>query len=53
MRVGVFGATGAVGKELVQVLGDRGFPVTELRLFASTRSAGTRVPTPFSEVIGA
>jgi aspartate-semialdehyde dehydrogenase len=49
MRVGVFGATGAVGKELVQVLGDRGYPVTELRLFASTRSAGTRIPTPFGE----
>jgi len=49
MRVGVFGATGAVGKELVQVLGDRGYPVTELRVFASTRSAGTRMPTPFGE----
>jgi aspartate-semialdehyde dehydrogenase len=49
MRVGVFGATGAVGKELVKVLGDRGYPVTELRLFASTRSAGTRIPTPFGE----
>jgi aspartate-semialdehyde dehydrogenase len=49
MRVGVFGATGAVGKELVQVLGDRGYPVTELRLFASTRSAGIRIPTPFGE----
>ncbi|MBP0491667.1 aspartate-semialdehyde dehydrogenase [Roseomonas indoligenes] len=49
MRVGVFGATGAVGKELVQVLGDRGYPVTELRLFASTRSAGTRITTPFGE----
>jgi aspartate-semialdehyde dehydrogenase len=49
MRVGVFGATGAVGKELVQVLGDRRLPVTELRLFASTRSAGTRIPTPFGE----
>jgi len=50
MRVGVIGATGAVGRELVAVLGKRGFPVTELRLFASTRSAGTRVATPFGEV---
>ena len=50
MRVGVVGATGAVGKEIVAVLGKRGFPVTELRLFASTRSAGTRVATPFGEV---
>jgi aspartate-semialdehyde dehydrogenase len=50
MRVGVIGATGAVGKELVEVLAKRRFPVTELRLFASTRSAGTRQKTPFGEV---
>ncbi len=50
MRVGVIGATGAVGKELVEVLGRRRFPVTKLRLFASGRSAGTRVKTPFGEI---
>ena len=50
MRVGVIGATGAVGRELVEVLGRRRFPVTKLRLFASGRSAGTRVNTPFGEV---
>jgi aspartate-semialdehyde dehydrogenase len=50
MRVGVIGATGAVGKELVEVLGRRRFPVTKLRLFASGRSAGTRVTTPFGEI---
>ena len=50
MRVGVIGATGAVGKELVEVLGRRRFPVTKLRLFASGRSAGTRVGTPFGEI---
>lgn len=49
MRVGVFGATGAVGVELVRVLADRAFPVTELRLFASERSAGKRMTTPFGE----
>jgi aspartate-semialdehyde dehydrogenase len=49
MRVGVIGATGAVGKELVEVLGRRRFPVTKLRLFASGRSAGTRVGTPLGE----
>ena len=49
MRVGVIGATGAVGKELVAVLGKRRFPVTKLRLFASTRSAGQTLPTPFGE----
>jgi aspartate-semialdehyde dehydrogenase len=50
MRVGVIGATGAVGQELVEVLGRRRFPVTELKLFASQRSAGTTVATPFGEV---
>lgn len=50
MRVGVIGATGAVGKEIVEVLAKRRFPVTELRLFASTRSAGTKTKTPFGEI---
>ena len=50
MQVGVIGATGAVGKELVEVLGRRRFPLTKLRLFASGRSAGTRITTPFGEV---
>ena len=51
MRVGVIGATGAVGRELVEVLGRRRFPVTKLRLFASGRSAGIRRPTPFGETV--
>ena len=50
MRVGVIGATGAVGRELVDVLARRRFPITKLRLFASGRSAGTRVTTPFGEI---
>jgi len=50
MRVGVIGATGAVGRELVEVLGKRRFPVTALKLFASARSAGTRQATPWGEV---
>jgi len=39
--VAVVGATGAVGRELLEVLGARKFPVGALRLFASKRSAGT------------
>jgi aspartate-semialdehyde dehydrogenase len=35
MRIGIVGATGAVGKELLAVLEDRRFPVSELRLYAS------------------
>lgn len=40
MRIGIVGATGAVGQELLRVLDDRKFPVTELRLFASAKSLG-------------
>ncbi len=43
-RVGVVGATGAVGSTLLQVLGERGFPAAEVVPFASERSAGKRVP---------
>jgi len=43
MRVAVVGATGAVGRELLKVLERRRFPVSELRLYASARSAGTRL----------
>lgn len=38
--VGVVGATGAVGEILVRQLFERGFPLRELRLLASERSAG-------------
>jgi aspartate-semialdehyde dehydrogenase len=41
--VAVVGATGAVGIELVRCLEQRRFPLAELRLFASARSAGKRV----------
>ena len=39
-RVAVLGATGAVGTELLQLLDSRNFPLKELRLLASPRSAG-------------
>jgi len=42
-RVAVVGATGVVGREMLAVLEQRAFPVGELRLFASARSAGARV----------
>ena len=42
-RVGVVGATGAVGSTILEVLAERGFPVSELVPFASDRSAGKRV----------
>ena len=41
VRVGIVGATGQVGGVVLQLLQDRDFPVAELRLFASARSAGS------------
>ncbi len=39
-RVAILGATGAVGTELLELLESRNFPVAELKLLASPRSAG-------------
>ncbi len=41
--VAVVGATGVVGREFLQVLEERRFPVREVRLYASGRSAGERL----------
>ncbi len=41
MRLAVVGATGAVGRTMLQLLRERDFPAAELVLFASARSAGT------------
>lgn len=41
LKVGVVGATGAVGREFLRLFTQRQFPVGELRLLASPRSAGT------------
>lgn len=40
MKVAIVGASGAVGQELLSVLAERNFPLTELVLFGSPRSAG-------------
>ncbi|MDP9349638.1 MAG: aspartate-semialdehyde dehydrogenase [Gemmatimonadota bacterium] len=44
MHVAILGATGAVGRTMLQVLSERGLPVAQLSLFASARSAGTMIP---------
>ncbi|MDN5296405.1 MAG: aspartate-semialdehyde dehydrogenase [Bacteroidota bacterium] len=41
MKVAIVGTSGAVGQELLRVLEERNFPVDELVLFGSSRSAGT------------
>ena len=43
-KVGILGATGAVGREMMKILEERKFPVAELRPIASERSAGTKLP---------
>lgn len=42
-NVAVLGATGAVGREMLAILEERDFPVAELRLLASSRSAGSSI----------
>ena len=42
--VAIVGATGAVGREMLAILEQRAFPISKLRLFASPRSVGTRIP---------
>lgn len=43
-RVAILGATGAVGTELMELLAARNFPLKELKLLASARSAGRSLP---------
>lgn len=42
-KVGIVGATGAVGQELIELLFKRNFPMESLELLASSRSAGKTV----------
>ena len=42
-KVGILGATGAVGKEMMKILAERSFPVEYLRPIAGARSAGSQV----------
>jgi aspartate-semialdehyde dehydrogenase len=43
MRVAIVGATGAVGRTMLAILEERSFPLDELVLLASERTAGTRL----------
>ena len=42
MKVAIVGASGAVGQELLRILAERNFPLDDLVLFGSTRSAGRK-----------
>ena len=49
-KIGILGATGAVGQEMMKILAERKFPVSELRLIASERSAGRKYSFAGKEV---
>ena len=51
MRIGVFGATGQVGSVMRTLLAERGFPLDDVRFFASARTAGTTLPWGDGEVV--
>jgi len=42
-KVAILGATGAVGRTMLKILEERNFPVDEIKLLASPRSAGTKI----------
>jgi len=42
-RIAIAGATGAVGQDLLRILTERDFPVGDLKLLASSRSAGKQM----------
>lgn len=50
MKIGIVGATGQVGGVMRAILAQRNFPVDELRLFASARSAGRTLPFAGTEI---
>ena len=50
-KVGILGATGAVGQEMLKILQEYEIPVEELRLLASARSAGEKVLFNGREVV--
>jgi len=50
-RVGVVGATGLVGGMMRELLAERDFPLASLRLFASARSAGTKVDFKGQQIV--
>ena len=49
--VAVVGATGAVGREMLKTLESRQFPASKVRAFASSRSAGSKVPYGEREIV--
>jgi len=51
VRIGIVGATGVVGRELLSIVADSRLGIAELRLSASSRSVGKKVITPWGELV--
>src|SRR3954452_19285006 len=51
INLGVVGATGQVGVAMRQILEERGFPVDQIRFFASARSAGKVLPFAGRDIV--
>jgi aspartate-semialdehyde dehydrogenase len=51
IRIGVVGATGQVGAVVRSLLVERDFPISEIRFFASERSAGTTLPFRGEDIV--
>ena len=51
MRVGIMGVTGMVGTEMLRILEERAFPVSELRGYASSRSEGRKLAFGDREIV--
>ena len=45
VNIGILGATGVVGHEMMKVMTERNFPVASLRPIASAHSAGKKFPS--------
>ena len=50
MNIAIFGATGQVGGVMRRILVERNFPVSQMRYFASSRSAGQKLPWRDTEI---
>lgn len=50
-NIAVVGATGAVGEQIIRLLEERNFPIKELKLLSSARSAGAKIPFKGQDII--
>jgi len=51
MKLAILGGTGLVGTEMISILSERNFHIDELVVFASARSEGKKLNTPYGEVV--